>query len=92
MVDQSAWQVVSDTLGWMYFLAWSLSFYPQAIMNYQMKSVAGFSLEYAAMNPNGYFFYCVYSVAGSIDPFLGTGLVNPNDLLFALHGFAMSAV
>jgi cystinosin len=54
--------------------------------------VAGFSLEFAAMNPNGFFFYSVYSVAGSVDPFLGTGSVHANDLLFALHAFAMSAV
>lgn len=39
-------------------------------------SVAGFSLEYACLNPSGYFFYSVYSVGGSIDPFLGTGEVS----------------
>jgi len=57
-----------------------------------MKSVAGFSLEFAAMNPNGFFFYSVYSVAGAVDPFLGTGAVKPNDLTFALHAFALSTV
>lgn len=72
-------------------------------------SVAGFSLEYACLNPSGYFFYSVYSVGGSIDPFLGTGEVSApiqnktisffnmlqvkyNDLVFALHGFALSSV
>ena len=44
------------------------------------------------MNPNGFFFYSVYSVAGSVDPFLGTGAVHANDLVFALHAFAMSCV
>ena len=41
----------------MYFFAWSASFYPQAILNYNTKSVAGFSLEFATMNPCGFFFY-----------------------------------
>jgi cystinosin len=31
------WQIISDVVGWLYFVAWSLSFYPQAILNYQTK-------------------------------------------------------
>ena len=41
-----------------------------------MISVAGFSVEFALMNPSGFFFYSVYSVAGSVDPYLGTGTVS----------------
>lgn len=44
------------------------------------------------MNPNGYLFYSIYSVTGTVDPFLGTGEVVVNDLCFALHGFALSSV
>jgi cystinosin len=44
------------------------------------------------MNPNGFFYYSVYSVAGAVDPFLGTGAVKANDLVFALHAFALSSV
>lgn len=66
-------------------------------------SVAGFSLEFALLNPSGFFFYSFYSVGGSIDPFLGTGTVSHieftdrtqvfyNDLAFALHAFAMASV
>ena len=44
-----------------------------------MISVAGFSVEFALMNPSGFFFYSVYSVAGSVDPFLGTGAVSIYD-------------
>ena len=44
------------------------------------------------MNPNGYFFYSIYSVTVTVDPFLGTGEVVVNDLCFALHGFALSSV
>jgi hypothetical protein len=38
--------------------------------------VAGFSTEFALMNPSGFFFYSLYSVGGSVDPFLGTGDVS----------------
>jgi cystinosin len=55
-------------------------------------SVGGFSLEFALLNPSGFFFYSVYSVGGRIDPYLGTGPVTTQDLVFALHAFIMSAV
>ena len=29
-----AWKDVSTTIGWMYLVAWSISFFPQAIENY----------------------------------------------------------
>jgi cystinosin len=76
----------------MYFIAWSISFYPQAFMNYGSKSVGGFSLEFALLNPSGFFFYSVYSLGGYIDPNLGTGHVATNDLVFALHAFALASV
>ena len=40
------------------------------------KSVAGFSLEFALLNPSGFFFYSVYSVGGRVDSELGTGDVS----------------
>lgn len=73
-------------------MAWSVSFFPQAIENYNRKSVAGFSTEFAMLNPSGFFFYTLYSVGGSIDPTLGTGPVKWNDLCFAALAFGMSAV
>ena len=35
---------VSSVLGWAYFSAWSLSFYPQLVLNWQRRSVVGLSL------------------------------------------------
>ena len=37
MVNEDAVNAVSDVIGWMYFLAWSASFYPQSIKNYNAK-------------------------------------------------------
>jgi cystinosin len=91
-ISMQGWRDISATVGWLYFLAWSLSFYPQVWLNYSLKSVAGFSLEYALLNPSGYFFYSCYNVGGSVDPYLGTGIVEIQDLIFAVHGLALSNV
>lgn len=29
--------IICDVVGWIYFVAWSISFYPQIIQNYQRK-------------------------------------------------------
>ena len=44
------------------------------------------------MNPSGFFFYATYSVAGRVNPTLGTGEITNQDLVFALHAFALSSV
>jgi hypothetical protein len=35
------------------------------------KSVAGFSLEFAMLNPAGFYFYTIYNLQGTIDPGIG---------------------
>ncbi|CDW72338.1 pq loop repeat family protein [Stylonychia lemnae] len=74
MTDSHTWDIVSITIGWIYFFAWSFSFYPQIIINYRRKSVDGFSIEFALLNPQGFFFYSFYSIAGFIytSPVTGT--------------------
>ena len=91
-VSEQFWMTISEIVGWLYFAAWSVSFYPQMLVNYKSKSVAGYSLAYATMNPSGYFDYSFYSIGGAIDPYLGTGSVLYNDLLFTLHGLMASSV
>mmetsp|Transcript_7835 Transcript_7835/g.8968 ORF Transcript_7835/g.8968 Transcript_7835/m.8968 type:complete len:294 (+) Transcript_7835:1-882(+) len=84
-------EITSLAFGWIYFIAWSISFYPQGILNWQKKSVAGFSIEFAILNVSGFFFYALYSVGGYFYQFLGTGDVQLNDLVFALHAFFISS-
>ena len=55
-------------------------------------SVGGFSLEFALLNPSGFYFYATYSVAGRINSDIGTGVIYNQDLAFALHAFALSSV
>ncbi|GAA5879917.1 hypothetical protein JCM16303_004398 [Sporobolomyces ruberrimus] len=41
-------------LGWTYTIAWSLSFYPQLILNYRRKSSTGLSSDFVLINPCGH--------------------------------------
>ena len=84
------WHVLSNICGVIYVFAWNLSFYPQIYENYHRKNVKGFSVEYALLNPLGYFFYTIYNLSGTIDPYIGTGIVDWTDLFFAFHGLALS--
>lgn len=92
MGDYEYLQVLSVVVGWIYFVSWSLSFYPQALLNYQKKSVAGFSIDFALMNVCGFFFYSLYWVGGHIYPHMGTGVVQINDMVFALNSFLISGI
>lgn len=86
-------EVIQNVLGWISFVAWSASFYPQSFDNYNAKSVAGFSLEFAMLNPVGFYFYTVYNIQGSVDESIGlTGTIYANDLVFAVHAFMLSSV
>lgn len=82
--------ILSEMCGVIYSMCWNLSFYPQLIEIYRLKSVAGFSLEFALLNPSGYVFYTIYTTTGFIDPTLGSGRVDWQDLFFACHGLCMS--
>jgi cystinosin len=84
--------LASKIVGWMYFFAWSFSFYPQAIENYERQDVGGFSPEFAMLNPCGFFFYSLYSLTGFLYPGIGASAVDPNDLVFAFHAFGLSCV
>ena len=96
----SAEQVTSSVLGWTYFAAWSVSFYPQVVLNWQRRSVSGFSLDYATLNVCGFaclsaFYlslYCSdtvrkeYALAHDGKP----PAVRLDDVFFALHALALS--
>ena len=84
-------QAISQICGWLYLIVWSLSVYPQTILNYRLKSVAGFSLDFGIMNVCGYLLYSVYVVSGFIYPRLGTGHIYMVDLLFPTHSFIIAA-
>lgn len=85
-------QLVSMMLGWIYLMVWSMTNYPQGIMNYTTKSLDGFSIDFGLLNTAGHMLYLVYSWAGLVYPYLGTGAVQVNDILYPVHCFMTGAV
>eukprot|EP00357_Protocruzia_adherens_P008667 CAMPEP_0114986736 /NCGR_PEP_ID=MMETSP0216-20121206/8593_1 /TAXON_ID=223996 /ORGANISM="Protocruzia adherens, Strain Boccale" /LENGTH=277 /DNA_ID=CAMNT_0002349207 /DNA_START=31 /DNA_END=864 /DNA_ORIENTATION=+ len=83
---------LSTAVGWIYFTAWSVSFYGQAWENYTRKSCKGFNLDFAVYNFLGFSCYAVYSQVGYLDSGLGTGQVQIQDLVFAYHALLLTIV
>jgi len=96
-MEKFAWlTTVCAIIGWIYFFAWSISFYPQTWINYKRKSVTGMSFDYMGIyNFTGFLFYSIYSVATWVH-FGGTeNLHNPialNDMAFAIHALLLTVV
>lgn len=93
---------LSTILGWTYFAAWSISFYPQVWLNFRRRSVVGLSLDFQILNMVGFVCYAAYNSALYWSPVVrrqyadshgGTvPAVHANDVFFALHAAALTAV
>lgn len=88
--------VLGAICGWLYFTAWSASFYPQIYENWKRKSVIGFNFDYVTLNQLGYVCYSMFNVCLYYVPSIqaeyfrrhpgGTNPVQLNDVVFSLHG------
>jgi cystinosin len=61
------------------------------LLNYQLESVAGFSIDFGLLNTSGFLFYSIYVIGGILYPGLGTGEIYIVDLLFPTHCFLIAA-
>ncbi|KAI9128381.1 hypothetical protein K1719_001374 [Acacia pycnantha] len=52
-----------EVVGWLVFILWSISFYPQVILNYRRKSVVGLNLDFQALNLTNHTCYLIYNVS-----------------------------
>lgn len=102
VVRSTALSVLSQVLGWIYFLAWSVSFYPQVWTNWTRKSVIGLNFDFLALNLTGFLAYSVFNVGlfwvPSIqEDFLernpnGINPVSANDVFFSLHALLLCLI
>lgn len=90
-------------LGWLYFIAWTVSFFPQAILNAQRKTTQGLMPDFPLLNVFGFFCYTLstalflfsdviraqYANRHTVSP---EPTVRINDLTFGALGFTMSVV
>ncbi|GAA5822479.1 hypothetical protein JCM3770_000662 [Rhodotorula araucariae] len=91
-----------SALGWIYTAAWSLSFYPQLVINYRRKSVEGLSIDFFSLNPIGFACYTAFNVALYASPTVRRQYsdrhgghypkVAPNDIAFAVHALVFSLI
>ncbi|PNS21467.1 hypothetical protein CAC42_1246 [Sphaceloma murrayae] len=94
--DCAAHRVVS-------FLAWSLSFYPQPLLNFRRKSTQGLTVDFPLLNLLGFTCYTLSTSAflfnGEIrrqyairNPKAPVPTVRLNDFAFALHALVLCAI
>ncbi|KAF3652674.1 Cystinosin -like protein [Capsicum annuum] len=56
-------EVLYDTLGWIAFFSWSISFYPQVILNFKRKSVVGLNFDFVVLNLTKHSSYLIYNAS-----------------------------
>lgn len=94
-------EVVSTIIGWIYFVAWSVSFWPQIVENFRRKSVIGLNFDFLSLNLIGFTLYGCFNVflfwVNSIQEEYytkhprGVLPVTPPDVFFPIHAvFATS--
>lgn len=85
----------SIVIGWIYFVAWTISFWPQMIVNFRRKSVIGLSFDFLAMNLLGHTLYAIFNCALYWNDHVeqeyfdrnprGLNPIIANDVAFSLH-------
>ncbi|VVD04067.1 unnamed protein product [Leptidea sinapis] len=95
VMHSNAIYIISYIMGWIYFAAWSVSFYPQIYINFKRKSVVGLNFDFLALNIMGFTMYSMFNCGlyfskelqgeyfsrhpRSLNP------VQLNDVFFSLH-------
>ncbi|XP_078411662.1 cystinosin isoform X2 [Cetorhinus maximus] len=100
VVQSNALRIVCQVIGWIYFLAWSISFYPQVIENWKRKSVVGLNFDFLALNLTGHIAYGMFNIGLFWIPYIekqflkcNPGGVNPvqgSDVFFSLHAVLLT--
>mmetsp|Transcript_879 Transcript_879/g.1162 ORF Transcript_879/g.1162 Transcript_879/m.1162 type:complete len:314 (+) Transcript_879:939-1880(+) len=101
--SSKSYATLSSCLGYTYFFAWSVSFYPQVLSNFRRKTTQGLSVEFSSLNVLGFACYTVYNVVLYTSPAVqalykqryGADAkipVESNDVAFAVHAFALSSI
>ncbi|KAF2879598.1 hypothetical protein ILUMI_26572, partial [Ignelater luminosus] len=91
----NAINTLSFVVGWIYFAAWALSYYPQIITNYMRKSVSGLNFDYLALNIVGFTLYSLFNLGLYFIPEVedeyfqkypgGLNPIQENDVFNTLH-------
>lgn len=102
VVQSYSLAIVTEVIGWIYFVAWSVSFYPQVYLNFVRKSVIGLNFDYVAYNLTGFIAYGIYNIGLFWIPTIkhqylekhqdGVNPVQVNDVFFTLHAVLLTLI
>ncbi|TPX09524.1 uncharacterized protein E0L32_009267 [Thyridium curvatum] len=94
--------VISAIFGWIYTICWSLSFYPQPVLNYRRGTTSGTTVDFPFINTLGFIAYFVSNCALFYSPVIRAqyaarhhGLppaVQFNDVVFAGHALILCII
>ncbi|XP_051117396.1 cystinosin homolog isoform X3 [Andrographis paniculata] len=56
-------EVLYHVLGWIAFVSWSISFYPQVVLNFRRKSVVGLNFDFVLLNLTKHSSYLIYNAS-----------------------------
>ncbi|KAF8028933.1 hypothetical protein BT93_E1568 [Corymbia citriodora subsp. variegata] len=96
-------EVLYQILGWTAFVSWSVSFYPQVILNFRRKSVVGLNFDFVVLNLTKHSSYLIYNATLYFSAAVqrqyyekyGFGQMIPvaaNDVAFSIHAVLLTAV
>lgn len=93
--------LLESIFGWVYFIAWSATFWPQVLLILKRRTTAGLSSDFVAINILGFVSYAIFTFSSYTIPSVSasyqaaTGFppqVELADVFFAAHGAVMCAV
>lgn len=102
VVHSNVVSIISQIIGWIYFVAWSVSFYPQVWQNWKRKSVVGLNFDFLALNLTGFVAYSVFNIGLFWIPYIkelylqknpnGINPVSANDVFFSVHAVLLCLI
>ncbi|XP_070051995.1 cystinosin homolog isoform X3 [Nicotiana tomentosiformis] len=95
-------EVLYNVFGWIAFVLWSISFYPQVVLNFRRKSVVGLNFDFVVLNLTKHSSYLIYDVSMFFSSAVqrqyhrryGYNEMIPvaaNDVAFSTHAVALTA-
>lgn len=102
IVHSTVLVTINAVIGWLYFAAWSVSFYPQVYINWKRKSVVGLNFDFLLYNITGFLAYGFFNVGMYWVPDVkneylsdhprGINPVQLNDVIFTLHAIFVTSI
>lgn len=100
--NSTSLEIVYQVFGWTAFVSWSISFYPQVILNFRRKSVVGLNFDFVVLNLTKHSSYLIYNavlyfssaVQRQYREKYGVGQMIPvaaNDVAFSIHAVILTA-